>query len=535
MGELEPDGDGVPCWSVRARHGLTEDRIVHDAEAEPGSAQAQTVLALHHTLRGRARLYARHLELLTTFFVQDAENEGLLEDADVSALKIATGLRVSTVQATGMLRDAHRAVHCMPQTFAYLQRGDLPEHFHHYLLRRVRGLTEEQARQVDAHLARVELPSVPRESFEAQVRLAVRLATAGTIPAPASSLRSVEISNVDDEAGTASVTITGPIPEIKALVHRLEVTSRAVQKAQRAALEDGQEGPLPFDIDENLRERGKALSLRTLRYAILVHSILDIDPVQETCRPYKILVTIPVTTLLGMDEAPGMLDGLTPIPAEQARQLAAGEATWQRILTEPLTGAYLPVAATTYQPSAQMRLQLRLRHPVCAAPGCTRPTVLAAEDDHIIEYDHEHPAAGGQTSLWNLHRLCWVHHQAKTAGDIDPERDPGDDPTRNRDGSIPAGPVETTWTLGGDLRTRTREHTDLLSPRTAAFLDSAWRIHQRKREDALRLQAEEKARPREERVAEQRYEAICKVYPKRRLIPPGHHTPPPDSDDPPPF
>src|SRR5699024_10753636 len=39
MGELEPDSEGVPCWSVRARHELTADRIVHDAEAEPGSPQ----------------------------------------------------------------------------------------------------------------------------------------------------------------------------------------------------------------------------------------------------------------------------------------------------------------------------------------------------------------------------------------------------------------------------------------------------------------------------------------------------------------
>ena len=59
--------------------------------------------------------------------------------------------------------------------------------------------------------------------------------------------------------------------------------------------------------------------------------------------------------------------------------------------------------------------------------GEPRPTALAAEDDHIIEYDHEHPERGGPTSLANLHRLCWQHHQMKTAGLIDPTRAPVDD------------------------------------------------------------------------------------------------------------
>ena len=209
--------------------------------------------------------------------------------------------------------------------------------------------------------------------------VAVKLATAGDLPTPPVMARDVEIVDINTEKGTASLLVTGPILEIMALAHRLDVASRTVQKAQRAALEAGEEGPLPFDIDRDLAERGAAMSLRTLRYAILTHSILDLDTVEETSTPYKLLVTVPATTLMGVDEAPAMLDGMTPIPAELARELAAGESTWQRILTDPITGAYLPVTATTYQPTAQMRLLLRLRHPICAVPGCSRPTAMAAE------------------------------------------------------------------------------------------------------------------------------------------------------------
>src|SRR5699024_5710681 len=297
--------------------------------------------------------------------------------------------------------------------------------------------------------------------------------SADTPPSPPSKARDARIVDIDPETGTASLCVTGPIPEIQALAHRLDIAARTVQSAQRAGLEDGAEGPLPFDIDEDLRDRGTPLSLRALRYAILTHSILDIDPVHETRSPYKILLTVPVTTLLGIDDGPAMLDGLTPIPAEQARALAAGAATWQRILTDPITGAHLPVSAETYHPTAQMRLQLRLRHPVCAVPGCTRTTVLAAEDDHIIDYAHAPPGRGGRTSRWTLHRLCWHHHTQKAAGLIDPGRDPA-----TGDHTTPAGPLETTWTIGATIRARTREHTDLLTPHTTRALDHAWRTHQ---------------------------------------------------------
>ena len=371
--------------------------------------------------------------------------------------------------------------------------------------------------------AGVELPSVSVDTFTRQLRLAVELATAGALPAPPSQSRDVEIVDVDTTNGTASLLVTGPVLEIKGLAHRLDVAARDVQRAQRAALAEGAEGPLPFDIDEDLARRGRPLSLRTLRYVILTHSVLDTDPVQETASPYKLLVTVPVMTLLGRDDAPAMLEGTTPIPAELARELAGGESVWTRILTDEVRGTHLPVMPETYRPSAAMRLLLRLRHPVCAAPGCDRPTATAAEDDHILEYDHEHPARGGPTSLANLHRLCWQHHQMKTARLIDPTREPVDD-------SAPARPLTTHWTLGEDLRTTTEEATDLLTPHTVRLLEHAAAEHERLAAEARSLHAEEQARPRAERVAEDRRAALAKAA-GRKIIPPGN--PPPDLGDPP--
>lgn len=492
----------LPAWSARARRPLTESRILE--EVGTGTLESGRVMALHRTARTRARLYAHHLRLLATFFREDPEVRGRPEDAELSALKIAAGLRCTYDQAWSQVRDARTAVEIMPLTFEYLRRGDLTEAMHQTLLRRVRRLTDEQAARVDAHMATVELPSVSIGTFARHLRLAVELATAGTLPAPPSQCRDVEIVDIDTSTGTASLLVTGPLLEIRALAHRLDVSARDVQRAQRTALAEGAEGPLPFDLDEDLAERGRPHSLRTLRYAILTHTVLDTDPVQETTSAYKLLITVPVMTMLGRDDAPAMLEGTTPIPAELARELAAGQSVWTRILTDGARGTHLPVAPETYRPSAAMRLQLRLRHPVCAVPGCTRPTATASEDDHILEYDHEHPARGGPTSLENLHRLCWQHHQMKTAGLLDPTRDAGE-------GGDVGAPLATRWMLGDDLCTTTQEATDLLTPRTARLLEHAWDEHQR-------------------RAAEQRRAALAEAT-GRRVIPAG--SPPPDLGDPP--
>lgn len=517
-------------WRVRARRELTEELILEEVGGIEGK-NAGRVLALHSLMREEAQLHARRLRHLADFFAIDPDNEGSLTDADMTAMKVAVGLRCSITQATSQIRDAHHAVVNLPRMFAHLEAGDLPEDYHRFLLRQVRRLDADQIRLVDEHLAGVEIPSIPRSTFEAQVRLAV--ASVGNELKPPREAREVRIDGVDSEQGVAWITITGPISEIRSLGLRLDASARAVQRAQRVALEAGEEEPIPFDLDGDVRDRERPLSLSALRYAILTRTMLDLDPVEETAQPFKILVTVPVTTLLGMDDSPAMLDGLTPIPADLARDLAATSSVWYRILTDPVCGTHLPARIDTYRPDAQQRMQLRLRHPVCAAPGCTRPTALAAEDDHIIEYDHHDPARGGPTSLWNLHRLCRRHHQLKTAGLIDPARDPQDDPDRG-DRSTSAEPLVTTWQLEQDLRVRTAENTDLLTPRMTRRLAQAERTHRRAREARQRGPDEPRCRAldeAEDHLAEiQLEDEFTRVRTKRRIIPPG---PPLDVDHPP--
>ncbi|NYD57838.1 hypothetical protein BKA08_002076 [Nocardioides marinisabuli] len=71
-----------------------------------------------------------------------------------------------------------------------------------------------------------------------------------------------------------------------------------------------------------------------------------------------------------------------------------------------------------YTPSERLAEQIRLRHPRCVFPHCTRrarrrrPDEPHADLDHISTYDPGGPP--GQTTTSNLATLCRRHHRAKT-------------------------------------------------------------------------------------------------------------------------
>ena len=131
----------------------------------------------------------------------------------------------------------------------------------------------------------------------------------------------------------------------------------------------------------------------------------------------RIDVTVALSTLLGLDDKPGELAGLGPIPAEQARALAMG-GTWRRLVTDPLTGAVLDVGHTRYRPPTAIVEHVLARDGCCAGPGCGVPADRC-DLDHTTEY-HGVPANGspvrGTTSVDNLGPLSDRCHRLKTDG-----------------------------------------------------------------------------------------------------------------------
>ncbi len=119
-------------------------------------------------------------------------------------------------------------------------------------------------------------------------------------------------------------------------------------------------------------------------------------------------VTVPITTLMGLDDEPAELAGYGPIPAPLARQIAADpDSTWRRLLTDPVSGTLLDYGRRTYRPPAALAGFVRARDGHCRYPGCRR-AAAACEIDHVQPWQH-----GGTTSEDNLCELCERHHDLK--------------------------------------------------------------------------------------------------------------------------
>lgn len=101
----------------------------------------------------------------------------------------------------------------------------------------------------------------------------------------------------------------------------------------------------------------------------------------------QIRITVPASMLLGLDDTPGHLDGYGPIPADLAARIAT-DATWQRLLTDPVTGVLTDYSTSTYQPGKVLRQAVTARDQTCTFPQCDRPARWA-DLDHIHPFDHQ--------------------------------------------------------------------------------------------------------------------------------------------------
>ena len=133
----------------------------------------------------------------------------------------------------------------------------------------------------------------------------------------------------------------------------------------------------------------------------------DASPVGVPAVGVTVAVTVPVLTLLGVEELPATLDGYGPIDPDTARRLAAHAPTFQRILTHPITGTVLDIDQSSYRVPADLKRWTQLRDQHCTFPGCGRPA-KQCDLDHTTAWAH-----GGTTRATNLAHLCRHHHRLK--------------------------------------------------------------------------------------------------------------------------
>lgn len=405
---------------------------------------------------------AHRYQVLSACLVEAPPRTEEAELAEADVLQVSVALRCTRRQAVSAIAAAHHVVDLLPECLERLERGEFPARWFEKLVQRTEDLDDHAVLFVDSSMAASDLEVTP-ESFDRRLHHLVTVAASRSeIPehATAEGRRRV-VLDPPRPGGVGCLRIIGPIPEILDLSQRLDAAAHAVKNAQVDALQDGT--AIPCDPGGVIDRTFDLPSITALRYELLRGALLDTDGVEMPAPRFRMNVTVPALTLMGESDAPGMLDGVIPIPAPMARELAAREGSWYRVLTDPGSGRFLPLPAQRYTPTPAMLENLRLRHPVCTVPGCTRPTVALTECDHIEEYDHADPASGGLTDLMNLHLLCRQHHRMKTAGLLDPVRDDS------------AG--RTWWEIDEAIMSFTEDARDLATDQVVREMQAAWDTH----------------------------------------------------------
>ena len=122
-------------------------------------------------------------------------------------------------------------------------------------------------------------------------------------------------------------------------------------------------------------------------------------------------VTVPLSTLLGLDDAPGEIAGAGPVPASVARSLMAQASVWRRLLTDPADAHLVTQQVRSYRPTQAMRDYVLARTGgVCSARGCG--------NRRGVQIDHVDPHPHGPTTGTNLDPECTPDHNAKTHGQL---------------------------------------------------------------------------------------------------------------------
>ncbi|WP_146078017.1 HNH endonuclease signature motif containing protein [Pseudoclavibacter sp. AY1F1] len=175
--------------------------------------------------------------------------------------------------------------------------------------------------------------------------------------------------------------------------------------------DDGRATGLAAEAVEAVEELDER-SLNEVMSDVVADMLLTSDPMGNSAAAgiqANVQLSIPITTALTKTpkagQAPALLDGMTPMPIEDAKRLAATAPAFIRVLTHPITGAVQ--AVDSYKPTAAMRAFLHARDVHCRFIGCRQPAVNC-ELDHTEDYQY-----GGKTAIWNLSDFCKNHHIVK--------------------------------------------------------------------------------------------------------------------------
>jgi hypothetical protein len=190
----------------------------------------------------------------------------------------------------------------------------------------------------------------------------------------------------DDVPGMGWLSVNGRIDQVKLADHRLTLAARSKRQ-------DGDERTIA-QLKADL-----ALDLLTGK--------TDTAPPPTYARPI-INLTVPIQTVMGLADEPGVLSGGTVVPASLARMIAHEPGgTWHRMLTDEV-GHLVELSTKSYQPTGPIWQHVVAEYATCFRPGCDAPSTEG-------DLDHREAWPLGVTDTENLWPGCRTDHRAKHA------------------------------------------------------------------------------------------------------------------------
>jgi hypothetical protein len=328
--------------------------------------------------RERATIDAQVLQVLTRYR-ELRSRDGDFDERSVPA-EIALALHVSNSHAESQLIFAQSLTERLPDTLEAMHDGTIDLAKARALADITHCLSAEDARLVEAKI----LPKAAERTLT-QVRAAARYQRDRVDPAAAErrrqqakAERDVFFTTIED--GSAELCVRGPGERVFLAWLLLD------------------------DLARRLRAAGDGRSLSALRHDLVLDLILGKGDSRVSMTAY---LHLPATTLAGAGDDPGILSGYGPVTRQACQELAAGDATWRRVFTDPVSGVVKDMDRRTYRPSATLAEFVAVRDGTCVAPGCSR-SAHNCQVDHTVRW-----ADGGCTVEGNLDALCWPDHRLK--------------------------------------------------------------------------------------------------------------------------
>ncbi|WP_210509091.1 HNH endonuclease signature motif containing protein [Naasia sp. SYSU D00057] len=390
-----------------------------DPDSPPPDPRRDELLTLVGELTDTQRranaLAAERYRALDTLRQRWEETYGASMSADPSGIRfrsmraqIAVVLLMPERSVETQLATARALIHALPATFDRLAEGRISDRHARILSDSISGLPHEDRVLLEERLLPAAETLAPAK-FERKVRLAVATLHPEQLEEKARAAREMREFTLEAAAdGMAWLHHYLPAEDAVAIWNRADATARHLAGSDEPRSVSQLRSDVVRDI---LLDDGVLLPPEQGEQGLRAPSK------QNRGIAPTVQVTVPVLTLNGVDDTPGILKGYGPIDPETARRLAGTSTGLQRILTHPVTGVVLQYGRGRREVPVELRRYVVDRDEICRFPGCNRPAATC-------DIDHTRPwCENGTTDHDNLAAVCRNHHRVKHDGGWKLEQD----------------------------------------------------------------------------------------------------------------